>query len=350
MIQQFKHLVRRSALLLPALLLAGCDDITGPEPTTGVEAAVVINSKERSLTVIPVDDAAGAFTVGVGAEGTPVSVAARGNVAVVPLGTYPFAAVVDLRTRAVAHTVALPQGSGASGVAFLNDSIALVGNPALNSVSPVNVRRGTVGAPIATGVYPSTIVAHGGRAYVLNAQLENWAPARPGTITVIDGSLKTVGTIQLSGLNPGSAAFGPDGRLFVVNSGKWGANNGSLSVVDVSQMRETSHHPGLGNFPGSVAVARDGAVMVGVYGLGILSWDPTSRTLTRGLDNPIKPGLVPPVSDIAFDSEGRLYALNPGTCKEPGRAYRVAADGQVEQEMETGICPFGLTFTFLPED
>ncbi|HEV2150532.1 MAG TPA: hypothetical protein VGR37_24240 [Longimicrobiaceae bacterium] len=344
----FRTLRRPAALLLaPILALASCDNgPTEPRRPAGTEVAVVVNSSERSLTVVPVDDPAGRFTIGVGAEGSPLTVAVNGGTAVVPLGTFPFAAVVDLGQRKVVHTVALPAGSGATGVAFLNDSIALVANSNLNSVTPVNTRRGTAGAQIPVGTFPQAIVASEGRAYVLNAELEKFVPVRPGSISVIDGTLKTVATIQLSGLNPGAAAFGPGGQLYVVNSGSFGGNNGSLSVVDVNTRRETSHHPGFGNFPGSVAVGRDGLVHVGVYGEGVRVWDPATR-LFRGL-NPIVPGGKPPVSGIGFDFAGRLHTLNPGSCKDPGTLYRLGSTFQVEQQTSTGICPFGLAFTFLP--
>lgn len=350
---KFARSLRRKAapfaLLVPFVLTACEGGPTQPERPEGLEAAVVVNSRERSLTVIPVENPAGAYTIAVSAEGTPVTLAARGQTAVVPLGTFPFAAVVDLKAGTVSHTVALPEGSGASGVAFLNDSIALVGNPRLNSVTPINVRRGTAGAAVPVGVYPSKIVVVDGRAFVLNAELEKFVPVRPGTITVLDQSLRNIGTIQLSGLNPGGAVAGRDGRLYVVNSGRYNHNNGSLSVVDLRTLREISHHPGFGNFPGSVALDPSGPVVVGVYGTGILSWNPATQAFVRGVDNPLTPGGIPPVSALGYDSEGRLLALNPGSCKEPGVAYRVGAEGQVEREFATGICPFGLAFTFLPE-
>lgn len=346
----FFRSARRLALLsLPLVGLAACDnDPAGPRRPSGAEAAVVVNSRERSVSVIPVDNPSAAFTIGVSAEGSPVTVAARGRTAVVPLGTFPFAAVVDLENRRVAHTVALPERSGATGAAFLNDSIALVANPNRNSVTPVNVRRGTAGAEIAVGVYPQKIVVEDGRAYVLNSELEKFVPVRPGTVTVIDGSLRVIGTIQLSGLNPGGAAFGRDGRLYVVNSGRFGANNGSLSVVDVRSRTEIGFQEGFGNFPSSIAVARDGRVLVGVYGTGILVWNPATAMFVRGLADPLVPGKVPPVSSLGFDFAGRLHVLNPGTCQEPGTLYRLGDAQQVEQETRTGICPFGLAFTFLP--
>ena len=347
MIPKYAVLRRLSALLaLPALLLAGCESSTVEPAVSETEAAVVVSSTDRSLTVIPSDGTA-PYTIGIGPEGSPVSVAARGNVAVVPLGTYPFAAVVDLRTRSVRSTVPLPAGSGATGAAFLNDSIALVANPNLNSVTPINVLRGTTGAPIPVGVYPQEIVAMNGRAYVLNANLNNFRPAGPGSISVIDQSLAVTNTIALGAdaLNPGSAAFGPGGLLVVVNSGSYNANNGTVSLVDVNAGRELVNVPGFGNFPGSVAVGPDGRVYVGVYGEGILVFDAATQRVVRGLDDPLRPGGVPPVSDLAVDSEGRLHALNPGSCKEPGTALRLTAAGEVERQTATGICPFGIVLT-----
>lgn len=336
---------RLALLALLPLFLAGCetDYLPGPETPESAELAVVVNSTERSLTVFPVDEPAAAYTIGVAPEGAPVSVAVRGKFAVVPLGTYPFAAVVDLEAREVKHTVPLPAGSGATGAAFINDSIALVANSDLNSVSPINVLRGTTGMPIGVGGYPQAIEVVNGVAYVINGELENWAPARPGTITVINGSLGVVGNIALSGLNPGSAAPGDGGRLYVLHSGNWGESNGSLSVVDLATREEIAHHTGFGDFPGGIAAA-PGRVLVALYGSGILEWNPATNAFTRGLDNPLTPGTVPPVSALGFDSHGRLYVLDPGDCMGPGRAYGISAGGEVEAEVRTGACPYALKF------
>src|SRR5215212_331238 len=136
----------RLAALVLAASAAACSD--GPYVPHGVpeRMEVIVNSVSNSLTLVSTDSATPTpINVGLGAQGTPVGAAVRGAVAVVPLGVYPFAAIVDLRTGTVVRTATLPANSGATGAAFLNDSIALVGNPNRNSVSPVNVNTGAVG-------------------------------------------------------------------------------------------------------------------------------------------------------------------------------------------------------------
>ena len=93
----------------------------------------------------------------------------------------------------------------------MNDSIVLAANPDLNSVTPVNVVAGTSGSEIAVGRYPQAIVVEGGRAFVLNAELELdvelgfVVPDGPSTVSVIDiESLTVTSTMALSGENAGA--------------------------------------------------------------------------------------------------------------------------------------------------
>jgi hypothetical protein len=344
----------RTSLRIPAAaaiaLLAGCDvQPTGPRPPAAEQVAVVVNSMTNSLTIVPLAAASAPFTVGLGGEGSPVSVAARNGVAVVPLGIVPAAAVVDLARLEVLRTVALPDHSGATGVAFVNDSIALVGNPGRNSVTPVHVGSGQAGAEIATGTFPHQIAAAGGRVYVLNAELEDWVPARPGTITVLSAAtLAPVGTVQLSGYNPGAAALGPDGRLYVLNSGSWGAGDGSLSVVDTATLAELSHHPGFGNFPGGLAVAGDGRVYVASFEYGVAVWHPLDG-FVRAPADAVAPGGVAAAADVAIDADGRLYSLR-AECAPLGtnRLYRLDAGFAVAAEVVVGSCPTSVVFALLP--
>lgn len=334
-----------AALFLPALaVLAACEGDGGATtPVVTDRLAVVLNSVDNSLTVLSAGEGGTPTrTIGLGPQGTPVGLAVRGERAVVPMGTYPFAVVANVVTGQVERTVALPAGSGATGAAFLNDSIAVVANPALNSVTPINVRTGAALPSIPVGVYPQHVLAYQNRLYVVNANLVNFAPAGPGSVTVIGSTLQVSGTVQLSGRNPG-AAVGSGGRVFVLNSGDFGQSNGSVSVLGTAPLSEVAHVTGFGSFPGAID-ALDGEIYVAVYDLGVLVWNSVTGTFVRGVNNPIRPNNTVPVSNLRFDPLGRLYTLNPGTCQNPGTAYRLGATAQAEWTAATGICPFDIEF------
>ncbi|MBW3570039.1 MAG: hypothetical protein KY467_02925 [Gemmatimonadetes bacterium] len=342
---------RRLAALAALPLAASACEVGPNEPDIAERLVLTVNSVENSLSLVPVDGGANvqARTVGLGAQGTPVGVSARGAYAVVPLGIYPFAAVVNLRTGAVQSRVALPANSGATGSDFVNDSIAVVANPGRNSVTPVNVLRGTAGAEVAVGTYPAAVISDGGRVYVLNGNLVNFAPAGPGSVTVLNAQLGVVRTVQLTGINPSAGAI-VGSRLYVLNSGSFGGNNGSLSVVNLQTLAEESNHTGFGEFPSSIAASPRGDLYVGSYGGGIMVWDPRTRTFRVGPDAAIQPGGSGIVSGLGFGYAGRLHTVNAGSCQTPGEMYRLNGDGAVERTVQVGICPFGIAFANVPEE
>ncbi len=338
----------RCALLIPvvATLLGACGgDTLSPRPTPETELAVVLNSVDRSLTVFAVDSPDARFTIGLGPAGTPDALAVRGARALVPMGTAPAVVVVDLVQRAVVHTIALPENSGATGVAFLNDTLAVVANPGRNSVTVVNALRGTAGEEIEVGEYPHAIVARGDTAYVLEARLgPDFQATGPGTITVLAGvPPAVVGTIELSGLNPGDGAMGEDGRLYVVHGGRFGQSDGSLSVVNVGTRTEAAHHTGFGDFPGGIAV-HQGRAYIASFGYGIAVWDAATTSFVRSPAEAIAPGGVPSSAGVGVDGGGRVYALGPD-CMEAARVYRLTASYEVEAEVPVGVCPTVIAFT-----
>lgn len=329
-----------------ALGLSGCaDDPVRPDAFRDREVGVVVNSVDLSLTVFPVDDPSESRTVGLGADGSPVTVALRDGVAAVPMGLFPAVVVVDVAEGEVIGSIGLPENSGATGAAFLNDSILLVSNPGLNSVSPVNVRAGTRGEEIATGGYPQGIVVHESDVFILNSELgEDFQPSRPGTITVLDSeTLALRGTVELTGENPSGAAMAA-GRLHVVNGGRWGAGDGSVAVVDPASLTEIDHVEGFGDFPGTVASGPAGRLYVTSYAYGLSVWDPWSSAFVRSPEDAVAPGGVPAVADARFDSEGRLYTLAP-ECETPAVVYRLSATFEEEVEIPVGICPAAIGFT-----
>ena len=144
-------------VLLSSCLLLGChEDAAAPDRLVEEEIGVVVNSLDVSLTVFSVDEPAAPNTIGLSPAGSPVGLALRGSLAVVPLGFVPAVAVVDLSSGILLQTIALPEGSGATGAAFLTDSLVLVANPNLNSVSPVNIVTGAVAPPSRWVAFRST--------------------------------------------------------------------------------------------------------------------------------------------------------------------------------------------------
>ena len=74
-------------LLLAAGLLAGCADTNAPAPAPE-EVLLVVNTRSNSLSILPIDPAGQPMSVPLGGVGSrPNGVAARGEIALVPLGT-----------------------------------------------------------------------------------------------------------------------------------------------------------------------------------------------------------------------------------------------------------------------
>ena len=334
-------------VLLSSCLLVGCqEDAAAPDRLVEEEIGVVVNSLDVSLTVFSVDEPDAPTTIGLSPDGSPVGLALRGSLAVVPLGLVPAVAVVDLSAGILLRTIALPEGSGATGVAFLSDSLVLVANPLLNSVSLVNIMTGTVAPPIPVGGFPQHVTVIDGQGLVLNAELgPDFLPEGPGTVSIISGvSLAVVGTVQLSGENPGGAAVGPDGLLYVINAGRFGAGDGSLSVVDLGSMTEVAHHTGFGEFPASPAFGVDGSLYFSSFAFGIGAWSPASSSFIRAPEDAVAPEGFGSSAGVGFDGDGRMYALRPD-CVNPSAAIRLTQDFAIEAVIPTGICPIALAFT-----
>jgi hypothetical protein len=332
---------------LPLVFLAACSGGGAePLPTQTAEVGVVLSSLDLSLTIFEVENPTQVRIVGLAPDGSPVTLAVRGGMAAVPLGFVPAVAVVDLKEGVVLRTVGLPLGSGATGAAFLNDSIVLAANPNLNSVTPINVLAGTRGSDIAVGRFPQAVVVEGGRAFVLNAELnESFAPDGPATVSVIDiESLAVTSTIQLSGENAAAGGVAPDGRLYIVNSGSRLLANGSLSVVNLTSLTEVEHHPGFGEFPGSLALSPSARAFVGAFSYGVVVWDTSLDAFIRGPAAALAPGGVPSTSGVRFDVAGRLYTLTPD-CQNPSTANRHDSVFNIDVTIPVGICPFAITFT-----
>lgn len=327
---------------------AACSEDSGivpPEPSPDpVPVGLVLASVDRTLTVFPVDSPAVSRGISLGTMGTPTTMAVRGQTVAVPMGEGSTVTVVDLGSEAVTTTIALDAGSGATGIAYVNDSVAIVANPGLNSVTSINTSSGAVVNSAPVGDSPSAVAVRGARAFVANRTLANSVPAGPGSVTVIDAaSLSTVTTITLTGVGPTALGFGPDGRLYVLNSGISGADNASLSVIDPNTLTEVAHYAGFGESPTSMVFGHDGTLYAASAAFGVLAWRAGTRTFARAPSQAITPAGATSAAAVGVDEGGRLYAL-AASCSGPSVAHRLDASYAVTTSIAVGSCPTSIEF------
>src|SRR5207249_11467951 len=149
---------------------------------------------------------------------TPRTIDGRGNVFLVPLGQADAVGVDRLLgpcgpgALCVQPDYVLPlaAGSGATGVAIQDDSIAWIANPNLNTVTRVNYFNGDT-TSIAVGVYPQAVAIVGTRVFVVNGNLSGATPAGPSWLTSFDCcGVRTTYCIPLTGANARFAVVGAD--------------------------------------------------------------------------------------------------------------------------------------------
>ena len=337
----------------PALLclVLACADTTDPLPPAD-EVLLVVNSTEASLSIIPVEAPATGVTVPLGGTTpTPVNVAALDGIAIVPMGLDHTAAVVDLRAAQVINTINLPAGSGATGAAIVNDSIAYVANPNLNTVTRVHLRTGDT-ASVRVGVYPQGIVFTRGRVFVLNGNLVNFAPAGSSWITVIDPVTNTKATgidsIPLPG--PGNAGFADvasDGLIYVMSSGSFFGGEGRLHIVDPVGRTEVANFGGFGVAPGAIAADGGERLFVSSFAEGLMEFNTRTRTVTLGAGNGVA---IPGNSAVEVDDAGRIYAISTGPCQgaQVGVAHVLRGNLTESDTINLGECSIFAAVTLIP--
>ncbi len=342
---------RRALVGCLAALVSACADPEAPLPAPS-EVVLVVNSLESSLSVVPVGATGSTYKIELGGTTpTPVGVSALGAYAVVPMGLDHAATVVDLSTGSVARVVPLAAGSFATGSAIVNDSIAYVANPGLNTVTRINYLTGDT-ASVAVGVYPQGVVATRGKVFVLNGNLVNYAPAGPGWITVIDPvtNAKAVGIdsipLPLPG-NPQFAVVGGDGRIYVMNVGDY-VDDGRLSIVDPVARVELANFGGFGPGPGNLATDGGDRLFISSFTEGLMEFDIATRTVVLGAGDGVP---IPDNSGVAVDSDGRIYAISAGCGGgADGVAHVLRPDLTERSVVALGNCAIGTAVTSIPAE
>jgi DNA-binding beta-propeller fold protein YncE len=329
-------------------LATGCSDALEQKSSAG-QVIGVVDSGARTLSLISATD----FTVSTrdwqSASATPGTIDGHGNVFLVPLGQAD-AVGVDLLPGPCPsgascvrpdYVLALDAGSGATGVAIQDDSIAWVTNPNLNTVTRLNYRsRDTMS--IIVGVHPQAVAIVGTRVFVVNANVVGSTPAGPSWLSSFDCcGVAMPDSIPLTGVNARFATVGDDSLLYVIASGTPGAADGKVSIVDPQARAEVAVLNGLGESPGAAAFHPAGSrLLVASATEGILEVNTSIRAITRGPGNGVKPA-GHGVSGLAIDLRGRVYAVDPGACTSAGTVHVLKPPpdyGEIDAVL-VGVCP-----------
>ncbi len=347
-------------LLLHSLLATGivasgglaCALASDPLPAPE-EVLLVVSRTQGSLAVIPVASPASAVTVPLGVAGAaPSSVVGRDKWALVPLDSADAVSVVDLQSRTVSRTVNLPVGAAPSSATFVDDSIAYVANPGLNSITRVNYLTGDT-ASVAVGVRPRSVVFTRGRVFVVNANATDSTVLGESWLTVIDPTTNRPATgidsVPLPG--PGNAAaalVAQDGVLYVLSGGpEDGTTQARLSLVDPVGRRELGNFPGFGNAPGPMASDGLERLYISSRSQGLMAFDLVNREVLRGAGDGVA---IAGNSGVAVDNEGRIYALEEGACTggAPGSVHVLRADLSEARTIAVPECASGAAITAVP--
>ena len=184
---------------------------------------------------------------------------------------------------------------------------------------------GAIGDLVPVTQFPSGIVPFADSlAFVISANLdENFAPAGDGVVTAIDPDAMTVvATIETGGTNPQFGDTGPDGMLYVMNTGDYVAPS-TLAIIDPGSLELVEV---VGGFPagsGSVHVSEDGTLFTSAFFTGTVAWSTGTKAFVRDASDPI------------------CAPLDGGGCRGAFAAH-TAADGSLYQTF------FGSTSQNLP--
>lgn len=329
--------------ILPALLLfsalaalGACDD--GGEPLTPEERpflsgteddpqiGLVVNSTGRALTLFQLGDPDETRTVELGASAqvTPVGLSLAEEQAAVPLGNAASVALIDLRTLGAddIRYFRFPEGN-ATGSAFVDAGTVVVGNLVDDYVGRFTLDQESdeITDTVSVTPAPSAILERDGRVFVISANLdEQFQPADTSRVTELDPATMTpVDSVSTGGENAQDAAFGPNGLLYVVNTGNF-VDPGSIAVIDPETLERMDVVEDIGVGPGSIWIDDDGLAYISGTFFGTLVWDTDGGDFVRGPDDPVCAPLEDGECRGAFDAEtdasGRLHQAFFGSTAE----------------------------------
>jgi hypothetical protein len=292
--------LRASAIATLLVAAASCgSDVTGPAVAPGFlggtaanhEIGLVVNSTGKSLTMYQLGSPTTQKQIALGTSSTvtPVGFSVRARFAAVPLGNAASVAFINLETASITRFFTFASGN-TTGSAFFDDTTVFAANTALNKVGrfTANQASDVISSLASVGVQPTAIAVTATRVLVTSSNLDaNYTPIGNGIVTAIDPkTMAVLGTASTGGVNSTDAAVGPDGLLYVVNTGDY-VSQGSMTIVDPATMQVVTTVPNMGVGPGAISIDANGLAYVSGFFSGTLVWNTKTRAFVRDTANPV---------------------------------------------------------------
>jgi hypothetical protein len=205
----------------------------------------------------------------------------------VPLGDAASVAVVNLETSSIQRFFTFAKGN-ATGSAFVDDTTIVAANLLQNQVGRFTTGQANdaITATASVAPQPTAVAVASGRALVVSSNLDaNYAPIGNGIVTAIDPkTMQVIGTAQTGGTNSTDGAIGPDGLLYVLNTGDY-VGQGSLTIINPASLQVVATIPNMGVGPGAITIDASGLAYISGYAFGTAVWSTTSRQFVRAPGN-----------------------------------------------------------------
>ncbi len=315
--------LRLAALGFSAAVALSCsDDTTAPiapgflgGTSSDHEVGVVVNSLGRSVTLFQHGSPATQQQIALGASTTitPTGMSVRGRQAAVPLGDAASVALIDLESATITRFFTFASGN-ATGSAFVDDTTVIAANLITNVAGRFTTGQTATAISSTVGVapQPTAVAVTGGRAFVVSSNLDqNFEPIGNGIVTAIDpATMKVLGTATMGGTNSTDISVGPDGLLYVLNTGDF-VNPGSLTVLNGATMQVVTTVANVGVGPGAVFVDQSGLAYISGFLFGTAVWNTKTQQFVRTPDNGLCAKLADGSCRGAFatttDKAGNVY-------------------------------------------
>ena len=256
------------------------------------QIGIVVSSSANAVRLFQLGDPDEHRDIALGASSTvtPTGISIRGETGVVPLGNAASVAVIDMRSQQIDGFFLFESGN-ATGSAFVGPSTVLAANQKTDQVGRFMLGQagGSIGDLVPVTEFPTSIVPFSDAlAFVISANLDdNFAPNGDGVVTALDPRTMTVtAEIETGGANPQFGAIGPDGMLYVMNTGDY-VTPSTLAIIDPSSLERVEVVGGFPSGSGHVHVSEGGMLFASAFFTGTVAWNTATKSFVRDASDPI---------------------------------------------------------------